>query len=225
MLQVAHSAYPDIMVVTDFQPLGVIPDFWADVTLQALYLLAETRYAEATISMDELNIRGVIDDELGWQNRLDAVRKTLPTDLAVTTDTMLINNPVSVVTVCERAFKAFEPGPINFEESSTNFLGSAYPRLDRLVALANACKESRISITGHTDASGNEIRNQDLSLKRANAVADHIVNSGIDRSRLEVRGVGSTVAIADDSTRYGRSLNRRIEIVLVGENQETEAGQ
>jgi outer membrane protein OmpA-like peptidoglycan-associated protein len=206
-------------VVTDFQPLAVAPDFWADVTLQALYLLAVSRYAEATIAADELNIRGVVDDQLGWQNRLDAIKKTLPANFVVSTDIMFVDNRVSVATVCERAFRAFNSGPIKFEESSTTFLSSAYPRLDRLVALANACRASLISITGHTDASGSEAGNQELSLKRANAVADHIVNSGIDRSRLLVRGVGSTVPIADDTTRYGRSLNRRIEIVLVNKNQ------
>lgn len=218
LLRLANSSYPDNLVVTDFRPLGVVPDFWADITVQALYLLAETRYAEATISTDELKIRGVIDDELGWQNRLDAIQKVLPAEFTVTSDTMLVDDSVSVAALCERAFKAFKPGPINFGESSSNFLGSAYPRLERLVALVSACEESRISITGHTDASGNEVWNRTLSLKRANAVADHIVNSGIDRSRLEARGMGSTVPIADDSTRYGRSLNRRIEIVLVSKN-------
>ncbi|MCJ7591759.1 MAG: OmpA family protein [Woeseiaceae bacterium] len=218
LLQVANSSYPGILVVTDFQPLGVVPDFWADITVQALYLLAETRFAEATVSTDKLSIRGVIDDEIGWQSRLEAIKKALPAEFTVTSDTMLVDDSVSVAMICERAFAAFKPGRINFEESSANFLGSAYPRLDRLVALANACKNSRITITGHTDASGNEVWNQGLSLKRANAVADYIVNSGIDRSRLDVGGVGSTVPIADDSTRYGRSLNRRIEIVLVSKN-------
>jgi OOP family OmpA-OmpF porin len=69
-------------------------------------------------------------------------------------------------------------------------------------------------VTGHTDASGDETWNQRLSLKRANAVADYVATGGVARSRLTVAGVGSSMPIADDNTRYGRSLNRRIEIAL-----------
>jgi OOP family OmpA-OmpF porin len=116
--------------------------------------------------------------------------------------------------MCERAFSLLHPGPIKFEESSADFRSSAYPSLDRIIALANACGDSRISITGHTDASGSDAWNKILSLKRANAVGDYIVKGGVHRNRLRISGVGSGVPMADESTRFGRSLNRRIEIDL-----------
>jgi OOP family OmpA-OmpF porin len=214
LLRVAESTYPDSRIISAFQPLGIVPEYWAASTAQVLYLLQASISAEAIVSTDELWIRGVIADERDWGNRLEALREAVPADITVRTDTILVDPDVSLTSICERAFESFASGPINFEESSVAFRSSAYPRLDRLIALADACHESRILITGHTDASGSESWNQQLSVRRANAVGDYVANGGIKRERLQISGVGSAEPVADDSTRYGRSLNRRIEIVL-----------
>ena len=214
LLRVAKSAYTDSPVSENFQPLGIVPAYWEDMTVQVLYLLAESRSARAEISADEVKIHGISNDQPGWKNRLDVLRKVLPPDVSIVTDTVPVDLTVSIAGICTRAFAEFESGPINFEESSTRFRSSAYPRLDRVIALANTCGDSEISITGHSDSSGNDSWNQRLSLQRANAVGDYIADGGIDRSRLQIVGAGSSAPIADDSTRYGRSLNRRIEITL-----------
>ncbi len=214
LLQIATSSYSEEPVITNFRPLGVVPRYWEDMTIELLYLLAESASAQAELSANEIRIRGITVDHVSWQSQFDALKTTLPSHVSLTVDILPVDPAVSTAEVCTRAFVAFEPGAINFEESSTNFRSSAYPRLDRVIALANACGDSEISITGHTDSSGNASRNQHLSLQRANTVGDYIVDGGIDRARLLVAGAGSSVPIADDSTRYGRSLNRRIEITL-----------
>ncbi len=214
LVEVAKSTYPNAPVTTDFKPLGVVPGHWADITLQALYLLAGTRSAEATVSTTSLSVRGVIDDELGWQNRLAAVKDSAPAEFEVDAEILFVDSSINTATLCARAFSAFAVGSIEFEEANTTLRSSAYPRLDRVIALAKACEHSRILVTGHTDASGNPAFNQALSLRRAARVAAYIADGGIDGSRLVVRGVGSEIPVADDSTRHGRSLNRRIEIVF-----------
>lgn len=214
LLQIAESFYSDNHVLTRFEPLGIVPAHWAETTGEVLKLLQESSSAEAALSIDKLQIRAVVIDEPRWRHRFDAFEETLPQGITVTLDTTLVDPAISVASICERAFRSFEHGPINFEESSTEFRSSAYPRMDRLIALAMACEDSEIFITGHTDASGNESWNQQLSVRRASAVSDYIANGGIDRDRLRISGVGSAEPIADDSTRYGRSLNRRIEIFL-----------
>ncbi len=214
--QAAASAYPDSRVTTNFQELGIVPDDWAGSTAQILFLLQASSSAEATLSTNELRIRSVIVDEPDWKKQLKALEETMPADMELSVDTILVDPTVSIPAICERAFESFDSGRINFEESSVEFRPSAYPRLDRLVALANACQESQVVITGHTDASGNEAWNQQLSVRRASAVGDYIANGGISQNRLQISGVGSAEPVADDSTRYGRSLNRRIEIVLSG---------
>ena len=214
LLQVAVALYPGNRVISDFQPLGIVPDDWTDTTEQVLYLLQDVSFAEAILSKNELKVQGVIVDEPGWQSQLENVRNTLPTDIAISIDTMLVDPRIDIASICDRAFAAFDAGPINFEESSTEFRNSAYPRLARLIALASACEDSKIQITGHTDASGPESWNRQLSRMRADAVGNYIADGGIERDRLLISGVGSAEPIADDRTRYGRSLNRRIEIVL-----------
>ncbi len=214
LLQLAASSYPGDPVLDDFQPLGITPLHWENTTLQVLYLLAETVSAQADLSPDEITIHGVTINNLAWQRRLRALKSTLPPHVSVSTDTLFVDPRVNSSEVCGRAFAAFELGSINFEESSASFRSSAYPRLDRVIALANTCNNGWLSITGHSDSSGNAAWNQRLSLQRANAVGDYIVRGGVARERLRVTGVGSSTPIADDSTRYGRSLNRRIEIAL-----------
>jgi OOP family OmpA-OmpF porin len=214
LLEVAASSYPNTAVASNFEPLGTVPAHWADTTVKVVYLLAETVSADATLSEKNLTIRSVTVDELGWRNRLEAMKKSLPETVSLSTDSLVVDDGIDAATVCARSFKSFETGPVNFEESSAEFRGSAYPRLDRVISLARSCNESRITVTGHTDASGDETWNQRLSLKRANAVADYMAAGGVARSRLKVAGVGSSMPIADDNTRYGRSLNRRIEIAL-----------
>jgi outer membrane protein OmpA-like peptidoglycan-associated protein len=212
LVQVANASFANAAVATAFEPLGVVPDYWADLTTRILYLLAETSSADATVSVHQVTIRGVIVNEFAWQSRLAAIRNALPETISVNTDTLLVDDATNVSGFCERAFESFEVGAINFEESSIDFRSSAYPRLDRLLALANACDESRISITGHTDSTGSDAWNKRLSLQRANAVGDYLVAGGVDLARLQIVAAGSMFPIADDGTRYGRGLNRRIEI-------------
>ena len=214
LVQVARTSFANAAIETAFEPLGIVPDFWVDLTTRILYLLAETSSAEATVSIDAIIIRGVVVDEFAWQSRLNAIRHALPVQISIDTDAQLVDDGIDVSRICQRAFSGFDVGAINFEESSIDFRSSAYPRLDRLLALAIACGDTRLSITGHTDATGSEARNQRLSLQRANAVRDYLVAGGVDSTRLQIVGAGALHPIADDSTRYGRSLNRRIEIKL-----------
>lgn len=210
----AASAYPNAVVDDELETLGALPSHWADTTLQVVYLLADTVSSDTILAENELTIRSVTVNESGWKGALGAFRKALPADVTLKSESLTIDQSINTAAVCSRAFRSFSHGPIKFAESSSEFLSSALPRLDRVVALASACVDSRLAITGHTDASGDETWNQQLSLARANAVADYIAAGGIDRARFDVAGVGSASPIADDSSRYGRSLNRRIEIAL-----------
>jgi OOP family OmpA-OmpF porin len=201
-------------VVTGFIPLGIVPEYWEDTTAQITYLLAVTSSAEAVLSTDTLTVRGVIVDNLAWQSRLDAVQQAMPDKFVIESDTILVDDNSNVLDLCTRAYSAFETGSIYFEESNATFRNSAYPRLDRVIAIANACATHSITITGHTDSTGSETANQLLSFKRATAVGNYIADGGVDNARLSIIGAGSDRPIAENATRYGRSLNRRIEIAF-----------
>lgn len=214
LLQVAADSYPNRVVSTTFEPFGPVPDYWADTSIQVLHALAETLSAHAVLSPDELIIRGVAEDRAAWLAHLLALQQSMPANVELSTDMLTVSNEFRLADSCSQALDQFAVGPIHFEKSSVAFRSSAYPVLDRIVAITYACDNSRIQIIGHTDTSGEESMNLRLSLGRARAVANYMENAGIDPSRMTVTGAGSSEPLADNATSYGRSVNRRIEVVL-----------
>ncbi len=204
--------YPGMTVRTDFRPLGVAPSWWGQVTTELVAALPAIQSPTAQLRADILRINGVVANKAVAELQLQTLRKVLP--VSATFDVRLTSVAANTTarTTCARHFTNLEPGPINFEESGTEFRASAYPALDRIVALADACRDSTVSITGHTDSSGNEARNQQLSLQRARAVASYLGEMGIEPARMVVAGAGSSLPISTNATRFGRGLNRRIDI-------------
>ncbi len=86
---------------------------------------------------------------------------------------------------------------------------------DALRDLADQIKASPghevVTIIGHTDSTGPEEYNMQLSLRRAQAAADFLESLGIDS--ITVKGMGESEPVADNSTREGRAKNRRIEVI------------
>ena len=69
-----------------------------------------------------------------------------------------------------------------------------------------------VDVIGHTDSTGPEDYNEQLSLRRATSVKNFLVESGVDAGIIDVSGKGETMPIADNGTREGRAQNRRVEI-------------
>jgi outer membrane protein OmpA-like peptidoglycan-associated protein len=92
----------------------------------------------------------------------------------------------------------------------------ARDEVGRIAAVLAQYPQHRISVEGHTDATGSPALNQRLSEQRANAVRAALVASGIDPGRVELVGHGPRLPIADNATAAGRAENRRVEIVILG---------
>ena len=73
-----------------------------------------------------------------------------------------------------------------------------------------------VKVIGHTDSTGTADYNQQLSLRRAQAVRDYLAKLGADTSKWEVIGMGVTKPIADNKTAAGRAENRRVEVEVIG---------
>ena len=71
-----------------------------------------------------------------------------------------------------------------------------------------------VDVYGHTDNTGSDAHNLDLSQRRAVAVATVLANQGIDQRRFYIKGKGETDPIASNSNETGRSQNRRVEIQI-----------
>ena len=212
LLRTANRLFTGVRTRSTFRPLGPAPDYWASTSISMLKAISATRSSNALLTDKVLRIRGVGTDD--WQDEFQFLRAALQETIELDVDVVIPDGSVRSQDLCSRAFAAYEHGPVGFEESLTVLRSSAKQVLDRVISLADACRESTISVTGHTDSSGNEVWNLQLSLARANAVADYVAERGIARERLITIGAGSSQPVADNATRYGRSLNRRIDIRL-----------
>ena len=70
----------------------------------------------------------------------------------------------------------------------------------------------KVEVQGNTDNIGTAKYNMGLSLRRANAVMQYLVNKGVAQSRLNARGFGFSRPVATNDTDEGRALNRRVEL-------------
>ena len=103
---------------------------------------------------------------------------------------------------------------MKFDVNSYEIQSKSISNLDDLAATLNKYPDSEILIEGHTDDSGSEELNQELSEKRAKSVADYLVSKSVLSERLVIKGYGELQPIADNSTEEGKLQNRRVEIAI-----------
>jgi outer membrane protein OmpA-like peptidoglycan-associated protein len=87
--------------------------------------------------------------------------------------------------------------------------------LDKIVGILQKYGKYSIIVEGHTDSTGDETYNQELSKSRAESVGTYLVDSGIDSDRLEYVGYGSKYPIDTNMSVEGRRRNRRVEFLLI----------
>ena len=106
------------------------------------------------------------------------------------------------------------PSDVTFGFDRSDIQPQFYGALDDVARSLNNYPQTLVDVIGHADSTGRAEYNQNLSERRASAVAGYLINRGLLRDRLYVEGRGSTQPIADNSTDAGRAKNRRVEIVL-----------
>ena len=105
-----------------------------------------------------------------------------------------------------------------FYSEKSVLLPSSYGELNRLVNLMKKNPKIKIEITGHTESrAGSEKQLMKLSEQRAEAVKKYMINRGINISRIQIKAMGGTKPIADNSTEAGRRLNRRVEFRIISQ--------
>ena len=120
-----------------------------------------------------------------------------------------------VVESCELELaRLLEASRIEFDPGSARISSSKAALLD-LTARAAADCPGTLRVEGHTDNTGTNELNKDLSRRRAEAVRAALIQRGVAPSRLIAAGYGSAQPLGDNETEEGRALNRRIEVRIV----------
>lgn len=103
---------------------------------------------------------------------------------------------------------------VYFESSSAKLQSISRVELDALVTYLTNTKQATILIEGHTDNTGSVAQNNLLSLQRAESIMQYLVSKGVAGNRIQAKGLGSSMPIADNSTAAGRAKNRRTSFTI-----------
>ena len=123
---------------------------------------------------------------------------------------------ISVLATKDQQLQINLPSDFSFDTGVAAIKSSMHPVLDHLaVDLAGPTMSGLlIQVIGFTDSEGSESANVTLSLARANSVRKYLEVKGIAADRLSAEGRGEESPLAGNDKRYGRALNRRVEIYL-----------
>ena len=141
--------------------------------------------------------------------------------LALVMGTALLGGCSYLCEECQNGTCAAEPQKViytaaptlfAFDSAALNNTDKAY--LNKAAEKIKAEKPSKVLVKGYADTTGPAAYNLNLSQRRANAVADYLVNKGVCPKKITAKGYGSTTAFDAKSTAAGRAQNRRAEIVI-----------
>lgn len=106
-------------------------------------------------------------------------------------------------------------GDVLFESGQAELRQASLANLDKLVNFVEQHPQRKVSIEGHTDSSGSEQFNLNLSQRRADAVRKALLDRGVAAERLDAVGLGEEFPVASNDTAFGKQKNRRVEVVIL----------
>jgi outer membrane protein OmpA-like peptidoglycan-associated protein len=106
-----------------------------------------------------------------------------------------------------------------FEYDKADLKPGAMRSLEPLVTFLQEHPDRTLIIEGHTDSTGSDSYNLELSQRRAEAVRNFLASQGIGADRVLARGYGESFPVTTNTTEAGRQQNRRVEVVIAHEGQ------
>jgi len=129
-------------------------------------------------------------------DRLDPFRKDIPLEPIQKGKMVVLNN-------------------IFFDTDSDVLKDESKVELQKVLEFLDVNKSVRVEISGHTDNTGTESHNLELSRKRASAVVNYLVSNGTDPGRIESKGYGASQPVDTNDTEAGKAANRRTELKIL----------
>jgi outer membrane protein OmpA-like peptidoglycan-associated protein len=109
-------------------------------------------------------------------------------------------------------------GDVLFDTGRAELNSGAGRKMDQLSQFLVEHPDRRVQIDGFTDSVGTDSYNEDLSQRRADAVKAALIGRGVQPSRIGTEGYGKAYPVANNTDSGGRQLNRRVEVVIGGDN-------
>lgn len=103
---------------------------------------------------------------------------------------------------------------INFKTARADLLPGSHTALDKIAMTAKKYPNLKLRVEGHTDSQGDDTYNLNLSQKRADAVRNYLLSTGVSADQVVAAGFGKTRPIASNDTAEGRTQNRRVEFMF-----------
>jgi outer membrane protein OmpA-like peptidoglycan-associated protein len=118
----------------------------------------------------------------------------------------------------------FDSG-ILFDVDKATLKSEAKANLDKLAVILKKYPDTNILVEGHTDATGTEEHNLDLSKERAQSVSNYLAQLGVDPTRFTAMGYGESQPVASNDTVDGRQQNRRVELAVMANDKLKKAAE
>ncbi len=129
-------------------------------------------------------------------------------------DAMVALANLAAVKEEERGLVITLSGSVLFASDQSVLLQSAQSRLGQVADTLMANGQRSLVVEGHTDSRGKDGHNNELSLRRAEAVRNFLIQKGYDAGKVTAQGIGKGRPIADNASAEGRANNRRVEIIV-----------
>ena len=125
-----------------------------------------------------------------------------------------LRNDLEIQRLQDESLKIDVSNEVSFDFDSANLKPAFLPTLDKVAGVLQRYDRSIVYIIGHTDSTGSDSYNQQLSERRATSVVDYLSTHGVSYNRLRTEGRGEREPRATNETEAGRQLNRRVEILI-----------
>ena len=169
-------------------------------------LLGQAIGGDTTSTLVGATIGGIAGGAIGTSvgQRMDQQEAAMRAQLAAV-EAANIQRNADVLAVTFRSDYFFDIG-------SATLKPGAYSEISRVSQVLNQYPDTNIQVAGHTDSTGSDKVNQELSQKRADAVRNYLIANGFPAENIQAVGYGSSKPIGDNATSKGRQANRRVEI-------------
>ncbi len=204
------------LLALSWQQVRAIP---ASLEHQAATIATRHGFHELSLSVSgrDLDISGILPADADRSSVLEEL-KAIPGMRVVRSDISL-HDPAAAAEArladFRKALSGIDTRAIAFEPGSSSFTDGSADALAAVADLLLANPDFRVRIAGHTDNTGRSEVNLRISRERADAVLHWLQSRGVRSSQMITQGLGQTRPIADNATKEGRALNRRIEFTYI----------